>query len=83
MRFIVEEGYNRGALYVVGDEALVFGRGEGCGAQLLDESVSRQHAEVRREGSRAFVRDLGSRNGIRCRGKIRVDWGSGLTPKVP
>ena len=41
----------------------VIGRAPGCHIALPDMTVSGQHAELRIQGSRAIIRDLGSRNG--------------------
>lgn len=41
----------------------VFGRGQGATVKLPYALVSRQHCEIRAEGDRLFVRDLGSTNG--------------------
>lgn len=45
------------------------GRSSSNGVQLLDSSVSREHAELVRDGARITVRDLGSRNGTRVNGQ--------------
>ena len=50
---------------------LSIGRAPSCDCLLADESVSRRHAELRREGERGLIRDLGSRNGTRVNG-LRV-----------
>ena len=42
---------------------LVLGRDTTCGLQIVDQGVSREHAEVFRVGEMVFIRDLGSRNG--------------------
>ena len=47
----------------VGGNRLTIGRGLDNEVVLEDASVSRNHAEVTREGGRLQVRDLGSRNG--------------------
>ena len=44
-------------------EGLVVGRSADCGLKLSDESLSRRHCRLGLEGGRAFVEDLGSRNG--------------------
>ena len=44
------------------------GRSSANAIQLLDATVSKEHAEFVREGSRWTVRDLGSRNGTRLNG---------------
>ena len=41
----------------------VLGRGEDCGTTLPGSEISRNHAEIRRNGPLAILRDLGSRNG--------------------
>lgn len=50
---------------------LSIGRAPSCDCLLAEESVSRRHAELRREGERWLIRDLGSRNGTRVNG-LRV-----------
>ncbi len=48
------------------------GRDAGVDLMIADESsVSRRHAEIRVEGSRVFVQDLGSTNGTFVNG-VRV-----------
>src|SRR5258708_5291442 len=42
---------------------IVLGRGNTTPFDLQDERISREHAEVRFDGARWHVRDLGSRNG--------------------
>lgn len=41
----------------------VLGRATGCGVRLNDEGISRQHARARDDNGRAWLEDLGSRNG--------------------
>lgn len=45
------------------------GRASGNTVQLLDGTVSKEHAELTLDGERWFVRDLGSRNGTRVNGR--------------
>jgi len=45
------------------------GRSSSNFVQVLDSSVSREHAELARDGARITVRDLGSRNGTRVNGQ--------------
>jgi serine phosphatase RsbU (regulator of sigma subunit) len=45
------------------------GRASGNAVQLLDATVSKEHAELTLDGERWFVRDLGSRNGTRVNGR--------------
>jgi DNA-binding NtrC family response regulator len=63
MRLVVEEGYNRGVEYVIGADVVLLGRGGTCDVPLLENGVSRRHAEIYQEDGRIFVRDLESRNG--------------------
>lgn len=50
---------------------LTIGRAPGSDCVLPEDLVSRRHAELRRDGERWFVRDLGSTNGTRVNG-VRV-----------
>ena len=45
------------------EPVVVIGRDRGCGVVLDDITVSRQHAELRREGSVVVLTDLDSLNG--------------------
>ena len=45
------------------------GRASGNTVQLLDATVSKEHAEFTLDGDHWFVRDLGSRNGTRVNGR--------------
>ena len=49
-------------------EVLTIGRSRECGIVLDDPNVSRRHAELRPEGARWAVADLGSTNGITVNG---------------
>lgn len=53
-------------------DVLVIGRMEGCDVVLQDPSVSRRHAEIRREGDEWALIDLGSTNGTEVNG-VRVN----------
>jgi hypothetical protein len=53
--------------------AITIGRSPECECQLDEPSVSRHHAELRREGDRWLLRDLGSRNGTRVNGMRVTD----------
>src|SRR5262245_20017812 len=44
-------------------ESLSIGRGEDADLRLFDETASRRHATLRREGGRVLLEDLGSANG--------------------
>jgi FHA domain/Domain of unknown function (DUF1707) len=56
-----------------GDRQVVLGRSRDCDCVLAEPSVSRRHAELRREGARWLLRDLGSRNGTRVNGVRLLD----------
>ena len=47
---------------------VTIGRTNECDCVLTEPTVSRRHAELRREGERWLLRDLGSRNGTRVNG---------------
>jgi pSer/pThr/pTyr-binding forkhead associated (FHA) protein len=51
------------------DDGLIIGRGESCGLVLDDETVSTDHAELTRHGSRYLIADLGSLNGTIVNGR--------------
>jgi hypothetical protein len=55
------------------DRCLTLGRSRDCDCVLAEPSVSRRHAELRREGARWLLRDLGSRNGTRVNGVRLLD----------
>jgi FHA domain/Domain of unknown function (DUF1707) len=50
------------------DEPYVLGRHPDCDLVLGDDSVSRRHASITREGDRWLIVDLGSRNGTHVNG---------------
>jgi len=62
-RLLVLSGELRGREIEVLSERIVLGKSRQCDVVLPDESVSRQHAEIRREGEAYRVVDLGSTNG--------------------
>ncbi|HEX7841125.1 MAG TPA: FHA domain-containing protein, partial [Kofleriaceae bacterium] len=51
------------------EAALVIGRGDEASWVILDEDLSRTHAEIRRGWDGVTVVDLGSKNGTRVDGK--------------
>lgn len=63
-RIRVKNGPHKGSDFNIAGESLVIGRDEiADGIQILDQGVSRRHAEIFRIGEMYFIRDLGSRNG--------------------
>lgn len=65
-RIRIKNGPHKGAQFEIADgaDSLVMGRDElEDGIQILDQGVSRRHAEIFRMGEMFFIRDLNSRNG--------------------
>jgi len=60
------------------ESRLVIGRGDGADWVILDEDLSREHAEVRRAWDGVTVRDLESKNGTRIDGALVEADGSPL-----
>jgi hypothetical protein len=52
----------------VGDEPITLGRAVDCDVVLNDPTVSKRHAELRREGTDVLIVDLGSTNGTKVNG---------------
>ncbi len=59
----VKVGPHKGKVFEIRDENLVMGRDVTDGVQIMDQGVSRRHAEIFRIGEMFFIRDLESRNG--------------------
>src|SRR5919108_2737442 len=57
---------------VLSGDQLLIGRSRECEVVLADPNVSRRHAELRRDGGRWVIADLGSTNGVKVNGR-RVD----------
>lgn len=60
---IVRRGPAAGTKYTLGSDLVTVGRHQQSDIFLNDITVSRRHAEVRRDGSKYLVSDLGSLNG--------------------
>src|SRR5690242_18843628 len=61
---IVIRGTTQGKKYhLSGRSTFALGRDQAVEIQLDDANISRRHAEISLEAGKAFVRDLGSRNG--------------------
>ena len=56
-------------LELVGDRPLVLGRSRRCDVLLDDDTVSRMHAELRRDDDGWYLRDLSSSNGTFIAGR--------------
>jgi len=69
---VVLAGASVGEMYKVDSDKTVIGRGQKAQVRLLDDGISREHAQVVVEGNRIFLEDLGSTNGTFCNG-LKVD----------
>jgi pSer/pThr/pTyr-binding forkhead associated (FHA) protein len=61
--FVVVQGAKAGARYALDSDLVTIGRHPRSDIFLDDVTVSRRHVEVRRDGARYWVRDVGSLNG--------------------
>lgn len=73
--FVVKRGSTAGSRYLVNDDRTTIGRHPDSDIFLDDVTVSRRHAEVRREGEAVFLSDVGSLNGTYLN-RNRIDSGS-------
>ncbi len=63
------KGYNMGVRYPLDLDVVTIGRAPECVIQLLDDNVSRLHAEIRRTRLAFTIVDRNSRNGVFVNGK--------------
>ena len=68
-KLIVKRGPNRGIVYTFAENKVTIGRDYKNLILLVDQTVSRQHAELAFEDGKWFLDDLGSRNGTTLNGK--------------
>jgi len=54
-----------GVVHELRETVTLIGRSRRCDVVVEDPNVSRQHAEIRRQGDSYVIRDLGSTNGTR------------------
>ena len=66
---IVLAGSSVGEMYKVVAESTVIGRGQNADIQVIDEGISRRHAEIVHEDQQILIRDLDSTNGTYCNGE--------------
>jgi len=66
----VLKGLNPGQVFSLDEERSVLGRHPDCTIVLDEGAVSRQHAQIVRNGDDFFVEDLHSRNGTLVNGKL-------------
>lgn len=59
----VLQGKSAGKEVPIDSELFLIGRGEDCDLRPKSDAISRRHCEIKIEGERVVVRDLGSRNG--------------------
>lgn len=65
----VKNGPHKGKIYEIADVNISIGRDDTQTIQVLDQGISRQHAEIFKIGEMCFVRDLDSTNGTFVNGK--------------
>ena len=70
---VVRRGPDTGSRFLLDQDVTVAGRHPAGDIFLDDVTVSRRHAEFRREGTRFSVVDLGSLNGTYCDGARIID----------
>jgi two-component system cell cycle response regulator len=66
---IVLAGASVGEMYKIAKESTVIGRGNQADIHVVDDGISRRHAEIVHTGDEMLVRDLGSTNGTFCNGE--------------
>jgi two-component system cell cycle response regulator len=65
---VVLAGSSVGEMYKVEGEKTIIGRGGRAQIRLLDEGISREHAQIVIEGNQVVLEDMGSTNGTFCNG---------------
>src|SRR5437868_171637 len=66
---IVLAGASVGEMYKIAKESTVIGRGNQADIHVVDDGISRRHAEIVHDKKGIFVKDLGSTNGTFCNGE--------------
>jgi two-component system cell cycle response regulator len=69
---VVLAGSAVGEMYKVDQERTIIGRGGKATIRLIDDGISREHAEILVQGNEVYLHDLGSTNGTFCNG-TKVD----------
>ena len=59
---IVYEGELEGQRWIIDQNRTIIGRGTNCEIVLPERRISRQHAQIERDGGSYWLRDLGSKN---------------------
>jgi diguanylate cyclase (GGDEF)-like protein len=66
---IVLAGASVGEMYKLTKRKVVIGRGSQADIHVVDDGISRRHAEIENDGESMLIRDLGSTNGTYCNGE--------------
>lgn len=66
---LIRGGPEKGKVYEVGDQPLTLGRDKNQTIQILDQGVSRAHAEIFKLGELFIIRDINSTNGTFVNGE--------------
>jgi diguanylate cyclase (GGDEF)-like protein len=69
---VVLAGASVGEMYKIETETTIIGRGQRAHIRLLDDGISREHAQLVVQGDKVVLQDLGSTNGTYCNG-LKVD----------
>jgi diguanylate cyclase (GGDEF)-like protein len=65
---LVLAGTSVGEMHRIAKEKTVMGRGDKVDVRLVDEGISREHAQLVQQGDKVILEDLGSTNGTFCNG---------------
>jgi two-component system cell cycle response regulator len=65
---VVLAGSNLGEMYKLEKDRTVIGRSEKADIRLIDDGISRDHAQLVKDGGQIVLEDLGSTNGTFCNG---------------
>ncbi|HVR61621.1 MAG TPA: GGDEF domain-containing protein [Polyangia bacterium] len=69
---VVLAGTSVGEMFKIESEQTIIGRGQKAQIRLLDDGISREHAQLVIQGDRVILEDMGSTNGTYCNG-LKVD----------
>jgi diguanylate cyclase (GGDEF)-like protein len=69
---VVLAGSGVGEMFKIEAETTIIGRGQKAQIRLLDDGISREHAQLTLRSDRVILQDLGSTNGTYCNG-LKVD----------
>lgn len=61
----------------IGSDAWIIGRDDSADLRIDSQVVSRQHAEIVKQGGYWYIRDLGSKNGV-IRNRVRIQPGEAV-----